>query len=62
MKADKASGSLTFDASKGRLVRTEQSTKMKGSLTFEVAGNSTTLTLEMTQTAKSRVLDKSPLD
>jgi len=62
MKADKASGSMTFDASKGRLVKTEQSTKMKGSLTFEVAGNTTSLTMEMTQTAKSRVLDKSPLD
>jgi hypothetical protein len=62
MKADKATGSLTFDASKGRLVKTEQSTKMKGSLTFEVAGNTTTVTLEMTQTAKSKFLDKSPLD
>jgi hypothetical protein len=62
MKADKASGSMTFDASKGRLVKTEQVTKMKGSLEFEVAGNTTTLTMEMTQTAKSRILDKSPLD
>jgi hypothetical protein len=36
--------------------------KMKGSLTFEVAGTSTTLNLELAQTSKSRVSDKSPLD
>jgi hypothetical protein len=62
MKADKASGSLVFDASKGRLVRSDMTMKMKGSLTFEVAGNATSINLEMQQTSKSKVLDKSPLD
>jgi hypothetical protein len=36
--------------------------KMKGSMTFDVAGNTTTLTMDMTQTSKSRILDKIPLD
>ncbi len=62
MKADKSSGTKTFDASKGRLVKTEQTTKMKGSFTFESAGTSMTVTMEMTQTVKTRILDKNPLD
>jgi hypothetical protein len=62
MKAEKASGTMVFDVSKGRLVRTDSTMKMKGSLTFEVAGTSTTLNLELAQNSKSRVSDKSPLD
>jgi hypothetical protein len=62
MKAEKATGSLVFDASKGRLVRSDMTMKMKGSLTFEVAGNATSINLEMEQTSKSKVSDKSPLD
>jgi hypothetical protein len=62
MKADKASGTMVFDVTKGRLVRTDSTMKMKGSLTFEVAGTATTLDLEIQQTSKSRVSDKSPLD
>jgi hypothetical protein len=62
MKAEKASGTMVFDASKGRLVKTDLTMKMKGSMTFDVAGNTTTLTMDMTQTSKSRILDKIPLD
>jgi hypothetical protein len=62
MKAEKASGTMVFDANKGRLVKTDLSMKMKGSMTFDIAGNSTTMTMEMTQTSKSRILDKNPLD
>jgi hypothetical protein len=62
MKAEKATGTMVFDASKGRLVRGESTMKLKGSLTFEVAGTATTLNLEMQQTSKTRVSDKSPLD
>jgi hypothetical protein len=62
MKAEKASGNIVFDVTKGRLVRTDSSMKMKGSLTFDLAGTSTTVELEMQQTSKARLSDKSPLD
>jgi hypothetical protein len=62
MKSEKSGGTIIFDASKGRPVRTESSMKMKGSLTIDVMGTVTTLNLDMQQTSKSRVSDKSPLD
>jgi len=59
-KSDDVRGSMLFDASKGRLLRTSSSMTLKGSMTMDVMGNE--IEMEMTQdtTTTSRVLTKNP--
>ncbi len=60
LKAETLTGSMVFDADKGRLVRSESTMKMAGALTVEVMGNELEMSLSVEQTSKARVLDKNP--
>ena len=59
-KADKAGGTIYFDAEAGRLVRLEQSMKLKGSMTFSIMGNNLDAEIDQDMTSVTKVSDKKP--
>lgn len=58
LKGDESSGTLLFDAVKGRLVRGEKSLKMHGELTIESLGKTIPLEFRCEHSLRIRVLDK----
>jgi hypothetical protein len=61
-KTESAAGTIDFDASAGKLVRSEVDMNVKGTLTLDNKGNGITVYLEYKTNAKTRLLDKNPLD
>ena len=59
-KSDDVRGSMLFDASKGRLVRSSSSMTLKGSMTMDVMGNEIEMDMTQDTTTSSRVLSKNP--
>lgn len=60
VKADDAKGTLFYDASKGKIVRSETRLKMKMSLTAMAGGMNLQMELDQDMTMTSRLLDKPP--
>lgn len=60
LKTETLKGNMVFDADKGRLVRSESTMKMAGSLIVELMGNELEMELSIEQTSKARLLDKNP--
>jgi hypothetical protein len=61
LKATKASGSLVFNTTAGRLVSYESTRVLKGSLTVASMGRTQEMGIEQTQNSTWRVLEKNPL-
>ncbi len=61
LKADKATGIVVFNATAGRLVRSELKLHFKGSLTLEAGKRKDTLQVEEDRTVSIRILDKNPI-
>jgi hypothetical protein len=61
-KSDSFKGTIVFDPDRGRLVRSEMTGAIKGTMTIEAGGNQVEMTLEQNHNITSRLLDKAPSD
>jgi len=61
LKKTTATGTIYFDAAKGRLDSADQTVKLEGSMTVEAQGMEATFDLVQTQTIKIRATDSNPL-
>jgi hypothetical protein len=60
LKSTSASGTILFDADKGRVERANRTVDLKGDLTIEIGGTSTKVELTQTQTTAVTTSDKDP--
>jgi hypothetical protein len=56
-----AKGSITFDADKGRVEESEMKVQLTGTLSIEIGGQATAVTLDQTQTTKVTTSDTNPI-
>jgi hypothetical protein len=61
LKTEGAKGNMIFDAEKGRLVRTNMASTIRGSLTMDVMGNQFDMDMMMEMSGTARVLNKNPM-
>ncbi len=59
---DKCKTTLYFDATAGRLVKSERTLVLTGTLTVSVMGNTIAMDLQHDETVSSKLLDKNPVD
>jgi hypothetical protein len=56
-----ATGTILFDAEKGRVVEQEMSVELNGKLTIEIGGQATVVTLDQKQTTNVKTTDTNPI-
>jgi hypothetical protein len=61
LESEPATGTIKFDADKGRIDSSEMKLKLKGTLEIEIGGQTTKVELDQTQETKVENLDKNPL-
>jgi hypothetical protein len=61
LKSKNASGSITFNAERGRVEKSLMSLELDGSLQIEIGGQTTTVTLEQKQTSSVETSDVNPV-
>jgi hypothetical protein len=61
LKTEDYKGTLLFDAAVGRLVSSEVTMKITGSVTITVGGSSIETTVNQEQKIESKIMDKPPL-
>jgi len=61
LKGSSDKGTIVFDLANGRIKSSSIELKLNGSLTIEIAGQTTEVTLDQTQKSTLKTLDKSPL-
>ena len=62
LKSDKSSGTVSFDAAKGRIESSTMTLDLKGKLSIEIAGMTTDVELTQTQTTTVKTTDKNPVE
>jgi hypothetical protein len=62
LKSSNATGTIWFDADKGRIDHSETSLKLDGDLNIEIGGQTTKVTLSQEQTTKVSTSDKNPVE
>jgi hypothetical protein len=62
LKSSNASGSIKFNADKGRVESSEMKLDLKGELNIEISGQTTKVELTQTQTTSVKALDKNPVE
>jgi hypothetical protein len=60
LRAETASGSIYFDATRGRLVRSSMTLRLKGTLTISAMGQEFPLEMEQDQTVRMVLSDQNP--
>jgi hypothetical protein len=65
VKADltskRSSGNILFDSAKGRMVKSDMTLHLTGTLTISIGGMADEITLDQTQTTKIRMMDDNPI-
>jgi hypothetical protein len=62
LKSTAAGGSVKFDEAKGRVESSDMTLDLEGSLTIEIAGQSTKVDLKQNQKTTIKTLDKNPVE
>jgi hypothetical protein len=62
LKSTSSSGTVKFDAAKGRVESADMSLELKGDLSIEISGQTTKVELTQKQTTTVKTLDKNPVE
>jgi hypothetical protein len=61
LKADKVTGTVTYDAKAGRIADSTMQMDLGGNLTIDIAGMETNVTLTQKQTSSVKTMDTDPV-
>jgi len=61
LNSKESSGNILFDSAKGRMVKSDMTLRLSGTLTISIGGMASEVTLDQTQTTKIRMMDDNPI-
>jgi hypothetical protein len=61
LKSKESKGNILFDSAKGRMAKSDMTLHLTGTLTIDIGGSASEVTLDQTQTTKIRMMDDNPI-